>query len=173
MNARRFLAAALILSALFLLPAIAQSATTASSTMTVTIPTSLSLTLVTGATLTFGTVTPPNCVVLNGTAAAPTSSVDLSVTSNAPWHLTIASSTATGGLLNGTVLTTNALQWAASALTGSGFGPFANISGTAATVTSNGIVTANHTFLAYQWCASAADQGGAYSMTANYVVTSP
>ncbi len=129
---RRFLVTGLIIAALFLIPGYAQSATTGSSSLTATVPTSLSLTVTSGGTLTFGTVNPGACVVLNGTATAPTSAVTLTIVSNASWGVTIASSTANGNLLNGTILSANPVQWASSAVSASGFGPFANLTGAGA-----------------------------------------
>jgi hypothetical protein len=101
---------------------------------------------------------------------------NLSIIANAPWHIAITSSTAGGQMTNGAtppVLTVNAVQWASSALTGSGYGAWAPMSSTAGVWAAGGATAGVSFFGAYQWCAAAADQGGTYSITSNYVLTSP
>jgi hypothetical protein len=173
----RWIAVAMIVAALFLAPAYSQAATTGTTALSATVPVSQTLTVTTGGTLTFGSVVPTGlaapCVVLNGTALAPTSSVQLSIVSNAVWSITITSNDPNGKLLNGTTPTTNPVQWASSAVSTSGFGAWANLNSTGATEGSGSATTGASNFAAFQWCGSTSDGGGTYTGTVTYTLHSP
>jgi hypothetical protein len=79
-------------------------------------------------------------------------------------------------MANGTILTTNPVQWASSAISTSGFGVWSNLSGAgvnevAAQPATPSIGTPN--YIAYQWCATTTDPAGNYAETVTYTLHSP
>ncbi len=179
---KRLLALSLILGAL-LLPQFADatacttSPCTTSNSLTATISPLISVS-VTPPAIAFGSIIPSGVAApcVQKTQALANDSV-VSITTAGSWNVGASASTATGTMLNGTVATTNPVQFLVpdtgsavttfTALTSGTRNAFA-ASQAAGTATAGTIVHFD-----FQFCGSTSDTPGNYTLTVNYVATTP